>query len=189
MKRFLALLCSVLLGACASGPKTPFSLTETFGTHSSPAAFLWTSGWSRLTPAHDYATVTSVDGIDTPEEFLPNPRNAPIVRGLLAISPGTHEIQILYKEHANIKDAFCLGTCAYADEKLRKSIQFAAQPDRIYVPFVSDLYGCDWFWVEDWGEYVPGMETRQSGGLKTKLNRPVVGGKSPSEGECKLDEG
>lgn len=189
MKRLLALLCSLLLGACASGPTTPFKLTETLGTDSDPPAYLWTSGWSRLTPAYDYATVASVDGIDTPEEFLPSSEKAPVARGLLEISAGTHEIEMLFKEHANIKDAFCLGTCAFADEKLRKSIEFAAQPHRIYVPFVSDLYGCDWFWVEDWGEYEPGMETLRSGGLKTKLNRPVVGGRSPSEGECKVDEG
>lgn len=189
MNRFLALPCSLLLGACASGPTIPFSLTETSGTHSSPSAFLWTSGWSRLTPAYDYATVTSVDGTDVPEEFLPRPKHAPIDRGLLEISPGIHQIEILYKEEPSTRSAFCLGTCAFANEKLRKVLEITVQPEKIYVPFVSDLYGCDWFWVEDWGEYEPGMETRQSGGLKTKLNRPVVGGTSPSESDCTLDEG
>ncbi|MDX1556369.1 MAG: hypothetical protein R3212_10110, partial [Xanthomonadales bacterium] len=128
------------------------------------------------------------DGMGISAEYLPRPGRVPIQRVLLEIPAGEHELVILYQEHGNLKDAFCFGTCAFATERLQDTVMFTAEPDRIHVPFASDKGGCNWLWVEDWGDYLPGMETVDYGELSTKLNKPVVGGSSPGDGDCKSDE-
>ncbi len=176
-----------LLSACASTPSvTPVRVPDLTNRETGQRSYLWTSGLRPMTFTNmeDYATITQIDGIDI-ADYLPRPDSAPVWTWLLDIPAGRHVVEVLYEED----HWFCGYMTCYFDQS-RQTLTFTAAPNQAYVPFADDYCSRDWFWIENWGPYVAGSETRRTMRLYHDRNReshsakPVVAGEMPSKNSC-----
>ena len=165
----------LLLGACASRPPVtePIPLPGLHANKNDQWAYMWTSSF-RSDFLADTVTITKVDGQSIPEQYLPGTGSQPILAGLVRIPPGRHDLVLLWKEQIPI------GYVPPFGEVARRTVQFDAEANRVYAPFVADDNSHAWYWIEDWGDYVAemapvvGVFTIQSDGT-----RPVVAGEAP----------
>ena len=189
----LALGIVSLLSACASTPSvTPVRVPNLTYPEEGQSSYLWTSGisrWLTVFNLEDYASITQVDGVDISTDYLPGSGDAPYWTWLLEVPAGQHVIEVQYKEETVICYSYTPGGC-FTFEKSRQTLTFTAAPNQTYAPFASDHCSRDWFWIEDWGPYVAGSETRRTMRLYHERNReshsakPVVAGEMPSKNSC-----
>ncbi len=184
---FLAFLMGItyLLSACGTASVTPIRMSDTVFSDVGQSAYVWTSGWTQqpkfinlFWSLRDYATITRIDDVNVPDSFLPSERNEPLFAWLLEIPAGSHNVEIVYKEELP-------PICCLKIERSRQTIAVIVKPKRTYAPFVSDKCSRNWFWLEDWGPYVAGSETKRFvEGMESDLTRQVVAGEAPPKGSC-----
>jgi len=191
-----------LLNACATPhPVTPVRIPDLAYPDTGQNAYLWTVGRRSLAlDEPDYAIITRINDVNIPDEYLPSAPGEPWFTWLLEIPAGKHTIEIVYKEVLGISCGV-FGCLAY--EQSRQTLTFNADPNRTYSPFAADLVvqkdrdeqlegfrferrkrECDqhYFWIEDWGSYVTGSETRRFiSAITTDLTKPVVAGEAPNQ--------
>jgi hypothetical protein len=180
-----------LLSACATQPVTPFRIPNEVYSDSSQIAYLWTTG-SRHQQSHmwdlpyltDYATVTRIDGLNVPDDYTFETLMEPYATYLLAIPVGKHDVEILYKENTILcSQIFPVFFGCISALKSRRSLTFVAKPNKTYSPFAEALCSQDWFWIEDWGPYVPNSPTLRLV-IDSDLSKPLVAGEAPSKTSC-----
>jgi hypothetical protein len=184
-------IIGLLLSACAPQPVTPFRMSNIEYPESGQIAYLWTTGSRHqelykgdVLDATDYATVTQIDGRHVPDDYTFETVMEPYATYLLAIPVGKHEVEIMYKKNTILcsqVSPFFIG-CASTLQS-RRSLTFVASPQKIYSPFAEELCSQDWFWIEDWGPYVPNQPTLRSV-IDSDLSKPLVVGKTPDKTAC-----
>lgn len=191
-----------LLNACVTHPVTPVRIPDLAYPDTGQNAYLWTVGTRSLgfMDQRDYAYITRINDVNIPDEYLPSAYVEPSLTWILEIPAGKHTIEIVYKEVLGISCGV-FGCLAY--EQSRQTLTFNADPNRTYSPFAADLVvpkdrdehlegfrferrkrECDqhYFWIEDWGSYVTGSETRRlPSDNTTDLTKPVVAGEAPNQ--------
>ena len=161
---FLALALGIisLLSACISIPnpnEPPVRLSGLSYQDTNDTAYIWTSGTTvdesffgevdgSIGVDYYYATITKIDDINVPDEYLPRVGKLPYWTWLLEIPVGKHTVEILHKEY------HLLG----AHEKSRQTLTFMARPGQEYHPFTSvscsKVFSCgackykEYFWIE-----------------------------------------
>ena len=202
---FLTFILGVisLLNACVTTPVAPVRIPDLAYPDTGQNAYLWTVGTRSLgfMDQRDYAYIARINDVNIPDEYVPDEWGVePYYTWLLEIPAGKHTIEIVYKERLTF---FCgmFGCPAY--EQSRQTLTFNADPNRTYSPFAADLLipkdrdehlegfrferskrECDqhYFWIEDWGSYVTGSETRRyTEDHTTDLTKPVVAGEVPNQ--------
>ena len=177
---------SVALSSCATTPTTPIRLPGLVLPDGGRIAYLWTSGvfYEGFGNLHDFATVTRIGGVKTPDRFVPWIGNPPFVSWLVEIPAGRLEIEIIYEEQTVI----CYQSCLVM-EQTRYDLVLSAEPGHMYAPFVSDKCSRDWFWVEDLGEFIAGSTTqRRTRYIWSDLSRQVVAGQAPQKSSCEQSQ-
>ena len=179
---FLTFILGTLtqLNACATQSTTPSRIPNMTYPETSQNAFLWTSGMrpSGLASAN-FSTFTKIDGVDVPDQYLPDVGAPPYGTFLLEIPTGKHTVEILYKGSVFVPVP-CF--CAFAIEKSRQTLTFIAEANHVYTPFVDDECNRTWYWIEDWGSYVEKSETfRGISNTRPDLTKPLVAGEAPKK--------
>ncbi len=168
-----------LLNACATTPNvTPVRIPDLAYLDTSQNAYLWTSGErSGFGNSPDYATITRIDDVNIPAEYLSWAGIEPVFTWLLKIPAGKHVIEILYKETLIVE--------SIVFEKSRQTLTFIAEPNRTYSPFAADQCSRNYFWIEDWGPYVARSETQRfTFEIMSDLTKLVVAGEAPNNNSC-----
>lgn len=198
---FLAFALGIisLLSACVSIPnpnEPPVRISDFTYQDAGQNAYLWTSGsrWGKgifnkdgfFLNLADFATITRINNVNVPDEYLPKAGELPLYSWLLEIPAGKHVIEILYKEEDLVSGIFCYGLCALFFEKSQQTLTLMAEPNQTYHPFTADDCSKNYFWIEDWGPYVAGTETAQAiwNLHETDLTKPVVAGERPKKDSC-----
>ncbi len=181
---FLAFALGIisLLNACVSIPpnEPPIRLSDLTYQDTDQNAYLWTSGLRGVGFfVDDNATITRINDINVPDEYLPEAGAPPYSSWLLEIPAGEHVIEILHKG-----EVFLLISSIWL-EKSRQTLTFMAEPNQTYHPFAADDCSKNYFWIEDWGPYVAGTETAQKTFFfhNSDITKPVVVGERP-KGFC-----
>jgi hypothetical protein len=134
-----------LLNACESKPnpnEPPVRLSGLSYQDTTHIAYIWTSGstWDgSIGQNYDYATITRIDDINVPDEYLPEEGKFPYYTWLLEIPVGKHTVEILLKER---------GFWSGATETSRQTLTFKAKPYQIYHPFTNVSCSREYFWIE-----------------------------------------
>jgi len=132
----------------------------------------------------DFAIITQINDVEMSAEYLPQQvglsANVTTVNSyLLEIPSGNHTVEILYKEKDSLDEINIYWLPSIVrHERSRQTLSFTAEPNRTYVPFVTDKCGRDFFWIEDWGLYVAGLD-RRTHSWYSDWTKPVVAGERP----------
>ena len=133
-----------LLNACESIPnpnEPPVRLSGLSNQDTNQFAYIWTSGTTTegsIGGDFYYASITKIDDINVPDEYLPEAGRAPSYSWLLEIPVGKHTAEILFKQ-----SNFFMG----ASEKSRQTLTFMAKPYQEYYPFASVSCSREYFWI------------------------------------------
>lgn len=187
---------TALLSACAT-PTTPVRIPEMVFPAGEETAYVWSSGLGKWGDAfeifvsrNDYATITRIDEIKVPASYgsswvdAETRDTSPWDAWLLEIPTGSHELEIRYE------GAFFMIPLEYVPiqfyrEQSRQPLRLLARSNRVYAPFASDLCSRTWFWIEDWGPFAAGAETRRPvENVLPDWTKDVVAGERPRMGSC-----
>ncbi len=106
-----------LLNACETKPnpnEPPVRLSGLSYQDTNDTAYIWTSGATTdgSIGDADFATITRIDDINVPDEYLPEAGKGPYYTWLLEIPIGKHTAEILFKQNIASTAAYISVTSA-----------------------------------------------------------------------------